>query len=336
MSSILVTGGAGFIGSHTCVCLLKKGHDVIVVDNLSNSQIEVVEAIEKIADRKIRFYEGDVTDRPSLEHVFKDNSIDAVIHFAGLKAVKESIEKPLLYYSNNIVSTLMLCQVMQAFSCKTFVYSSSATVYGLENISPMHEEMAVSAINPYGQSKLMQEQILRDLAISDPDWRIMVLRYFNPVGAHESGLIGENPNGIPNNLMPYICNVALGKAEYLNIFGNDYDTSDGTGIRDYIHVMDLAEGHVLALDYVSQHEGIDIINLGTGRGTSVLELLKAFEDATGKSIPKKFVSRRDGDIPSCYADVKKAEKILKWTPLRSLSDMCKDSWRFSLNSQLNK
>lgn len=329
MRSILITGGSGFIGSHTCVCLLEKGYDVIVIDNLSNSKIEIVEAIERISGKKIKFYQGDVMDRSFLEKIFAHNSIDAVIHFAGLKAVKESIEKPLLYYFNNIASTLTLCQIMQTFGCKTIVFSSSAAVYGLENSSPMHEDMPVAAINPYGQSKLMQEQILKDLYAADPEWSIMLLRYFNPVGAHESGLIGESPAGIPNNLMPYICNVALGKAEYLNIFGNDYDTPDGTAIRDYIHVMDLAEGHVGALAYVFEHKGIEVVNLGTGQGTSVLEIVQAFEETSGQSIPRRFASRRAGDIPSCYADVQKAKKFLNWTAVRNIADMCRDSWRFS-------
>ncbi|MGI6225838.1 MAG: UDP-glucose 4-epimerase GalE [Peptococcales bacterium] len=324
--NILVTGGAGYIGSHTCVALLEAGHNVVVADNLCNSKAEVLEQVEKITDKSITFYQVDVTCESSVDKIFATHHFDGVIHFAGLKAVGESVEKPLAYYYNNIVSTMVLCKIMQKYGVKRFVFSSSATVYG-ENVAPFVETMPLlPTTNPYGETKAMSERILMDIVKANPDWSVALLRYFNPVGAHESGLIGEAPNGIPNNLMPYITQVAKGKLPKLRIFGDDYPTPDGTGVRDYIHVCDLAEGHVVALDKLTP--GTHIYNLGTGRGVSVLELVHAFEEANGLKVPYEIVERRPGDIAVCYADPSKAEKELGWRAKRSIVEMCRDAWRF--------
>lgn len=330
--SILITGGTGYIGSHTCVELLDAGYDVVVVDNLSNSKIEVKRRIEEITGRSFKFYELDILDREGLEEVFSKNSIEAVIHFAGLKAVGESVEEPLRYYHNNITGTLVLCEVMQRHGVKSMVFSSSATVYGMNNKSPLTEDLPLSATNPYGWTKLMIEQILSDIFVSDDEWSISLLRYFNPIGAHESGRIGEDPNGIPNNLMPYITQVAVGKRERLNIFGDDYDTHDGTGVRDYIHVVDLAKGHIKALEKVLGSTGVDIYNLGTGVGYSVLDVVEAFEKATGEKIPYVITDRRPGDIATCYADPTKAYRELGWKAERDIEDMCRDAWRWQVNN----
>lgn len=326
---ILVTGGAGYIGSHTCIALLEAGHSVIIVDNLSNSKKETVEKIMDITDKEVTFYEYDVTDSEVVELLFKNYKIDGVIHFAGLKAVGESVEKPLEYYYNNIVSTMVLTKACQKYGVNRIVFSSSATVYG-DNTVPFVETMELlPTTNPYGETKAMSERILTDIAKANPEFSVALLRYFNPVGAHESGLIGEAPNGIPNNLMPYVTQVAKGKLEKLRVFGNDYLTTDGTGIRDYIHVLDLAEGHVTALDNLK--EGVHVYNLGTGKGTSVLELVKAFEEANGIEIPYEIVDRRPGDIASCYADASKAKRELGWTAKRDIIAMCRDAWRFEKN-----
>lgn len=327
--NILVTGGAGYIGSHTCVALLEAGHTVIVADNLCNSNAETLERVNQMTNKEITFYQIDVTDEKSLDIVFSNHSIDGIIHFAGLKAVSESVEKPLAYYYNNTVSTMVLAKICQKYGVKRFVFSSSATVYG-ENDVPFVETMELlPAINPYGETKVISEKILTDVAKANPCWSVALLRYFNPVGAHESGLIGEAPNGIPNNLMPYITQVVKGKLKKLRIFGNDYSTLDGTGVRDYIHVMDLAEGHVAALDNLT--EGVHIYNLGTGQGTSVLQLVKAFKEVNGIEIPYEIVARRPGDIAESYADASKAERELGWTTKRDLVDMCRDAWRFERN-----
>ncbi|AUD14480.1 MULTISPECIES: UDP-glucose 4-epimerase GalE [unclassified Planococcus (in: firmicutes)] len=324
--NILVTGGAGYIGSHTCVALLDAGHSVIIADNLSNSKKETIKTISKITSKEVLFYEIDVTNEKLVEEVFISHDIDGVIHFAGYKAVGESVMKPFEYYHNNLVSTMVLANACQKFQIKKFVFSSSATVYG-ENSVPFIETMnLLPTTNPYGETKAMSERILSDIANANPSISLSILRYFNPVGAHESGLIGESPNGIPNNLMPYITQVAKGKLEKLWIFGNDYKTIDGTGIRDYIHVVDLANGHVAALE--NQTAGINVYNLGTGKGTSVLELVNAFEKANNISVPYEITNRRSGDIASCYADVSKAEKELGWRALRDIIIMCRDSWRF--------
>lgn len=332
MAKILLTGGAGYIGSHTAVELLSAGHEVVIADNFSNSKPEVLKRIKEIAQREFVFYEVDLLDEAALETVFAAHSFDAVIHFAGLKAVGESVNIPLKYYKNNIMSTLNLCEAMGRHQLKKLVFSSSATVYGLHNVSPLMEEMPLSATNPYGQTKLMIEQMLTDLQVSDPEWGIVFLRYFNPIGAHHSGKIGEDPNGIPNNLMPYLTQVASGKRETLNIFGNDYDTIDGTGVRDYIHVVDLALGHVQAVEAVLKTKGIEAINLGTGQGYSVLEVVKSFEKATGVSVPYQMTARRAGDIATCYADASKAKKVLGWQATRSLEDMCRSSWNWQKNN----
>jgi UDP-glucose 4-epimerase len=324
--NILVAGGAGYIGSHTCVALLEAGHNVIVVDNLCNSKAESLQKVKQITNKKITFYQVDVTDEKAIDTIFSNHEIDGVFHFAGLKAVGESVEKPTAYYFNNIVSTMILAKACLKFGVNKFVFSSSATVYG-DNKIPFVETMELlPTTNPYGETKAMSERILTDIAKANPTFSVSLLRYFNPVGAHESGLIGEAPNGIPNNLMPYITQVAKGKREKLRVFGNDYPTVDGTGVRDYIHVMDLAEGHVAALDNLT--EGVHIYNLGTGRGTSVLELVKAFEEANGIEIPYEIVDRRPGDIAECYADVSKAKRELGWTAKRDLIAMCRDAWRF--------
>jgi UDP-glucose 4-epimerase len=326
---ILVAGGAGYIGSHTCVSLLEKGNSLIVADNLCNSKAEAVGRISQVSGKDIIFYQVDVTDEAAVDKIFADQGIDGVIHFAGLKAVGESVEKPLEYYYNNTVSTIVLAKKCREYGVKRFVFSSSATVYG-ENKVPFVETMPLMpAANPYGETKVISERILSDLASVYPGFSVALLRYFNPVGAHESGLIGEEPRGIPNNLMPYVVQVAGGKLDKLNIFGNDYPTVDGTGVRDYIHVMDLAEGHGAALDRL--RPGVGIYNLGTGRGTSVLELLKAFEEATGIRVAYQFAERRPGDIAECYADVAKAEKELGWKAKRGLLEMCRDAWRFEKN-----
>lgn len=326
---ILVTGGAGYIGSHTSIELLQAGHEVIIVDNLVNSKEEAVRRIEKITGRKVKFCKIDLVDRPALEAVFQDNQIDAVIHFAALKAVGESVEKPLEYYHNNLTGTIQLCQVMQAHGVKNLVFSSSATVYGEANQPPLREDMPRgTATNPYGWTKLMMEQILEDLQKAHPEWNIAVLRYFNPVGAHESGLIGEDPNGIPNNLLPYVSRVAVGKYDKLNVFGEDYPTRDGTPVRDYIHVVDLAVGHLRALEKLAEKPGYAIYNLGTGQGNTVLEVVHAFEKACGKPIPYQVVGRRPGDLPVSYADPSKAERELDWKAKRNLDEMCVDVWRW--------
>ena len=324
---ILVTGGAGYIAAHTDVVLLEAGHDVVAVDNFVNSSYESIEKVEKITSRKVKFYEGDVCDKAVLEKIFTENKIDAVIHFAGLKAVGESCHKPLLYYRNNLMSTLSLLETMTKYGVRKFVFSSSATVYGTPERLPIDEGCRLSTTNPYGATKLMIENILRDVYAADNSWHILLLRYFNPVGAHESGLIGEDPKGIPNNLMPYVAKVAHGELPFLNVFGGDYDTPDGTGVRDYIHVMDLAEGHLAALKNIDKY-GVDAVNLGTGVGYSVLDMVKAFEKASGRPVPYKIVARRPGDIATCYASAEKAKKELGWSAKRNLEDMCRDLWNF--------
>lgn len=328
MKQILVTGGTGFIGSHTTLELINSGYQVVVMDNLRNSKIESLKRVEKMTGKEIPFHKVDLLDKSSLESLFTDYSFDAVIHFAGLKAVGESVENPLLYYRNNMAGTVTLCEVMQQFGVKNMVFSSSATVYGDPETSPIPEDSPVSAANPYGRTKLTIEYILKDLHRSDNDWNISLLRYFNPVGAHESGLIGEDPTGIPNNLMPYITQVAVGKLEKLKIFGSDYKTHDGTGVRDYIHVMDLAAGHIKALENLSSDPGIDAFNLGTGKGSSVLDVVHAFEKANSVEIPYELVPRRPGDAAICFADPTKAEKELSWKTERNLEDMCRDAWNW--------
>ncbi|AGL48172.1 UDP-glucose 4-epimerase GalE [Streptococcus suis] len=326
--SILVTGGAGYIGSHTVVELLKLGKEVVIVDNLSNSSILVLDRIETITGKRPTFYELDVADKEALRQVFENENIEATIHFAGYKAVGESVAKPIMYYENNIMSTLALVEVMTEFSVKKIVFSSSATVYGLNNPSPLVETMPTSATNPYGYTKVMLEQILRDVEVADKEWSIALLRYFNPIGAHESGLIGEDPAGIPNNLMPFIAQVAVGKREELSVFGNDYDTVDGTGVRDYIHVIDLALGHIKALEKISTTAGVHTYNLGSGQGTSVLELVQAFEKVNGVPVPYKIVDRRPGDVATCYANADKALAELNWKTEKTIEDMCRDTWNW--------
>lgn len=327
--AILITGGAGYIGSHTCVELLKAGKEIVVADNFSNSKPEALKRIRRITGKDFKFYEVDLLDRVGVERVFQQNTIDAVIHFAGLKAVGESCSIPLRYYHNNITGTLILCEIMSAHNCKKIVFSSSATVYGMHNTVPFREDMPLSATNPYGATKLFIERILADLQKADPEWGVCLLRYFNPIGAHESGLLGEDPNGIPNNLLPYIAQVATGKLKELSVYGNDYDTPDGTGVRDYIHVVDLAQGHLKALDFIRNRTGVEAVNLGTGAGYSVLEVLHAFEKACGKALPYRMAARRPGDIATCYADTRKAKDLLGWTARKSLEEMCADSWNFS-------
>ncbi|MGC6553751.1 UDP-glucose 4-epimerase GalE [Streptococcus sp. VTCC 12905] len=326
--SILVTGGAGYIGSHTVVELIKLGKEVVIVDNLSNSSILVLDRIEEITGKRPTFYELDVADKAALRSVFEKESIEAAIHFAGYKAVGESVEKPVMYYENNIMSTLALVEVMAEFGVKKIVFSSSATVYGLNNPSPLVENMLTSATNPYGYTKVMLEQILRDLEVSDKEWSVALLRYFNPIGAHESGLIGEDPAGIPNNLMPFIAQVAVGKRAELSVFGNDYDTVDGTGVRDYIHVVDLALGHIKALEKISDTTGVYTYNLGSGQGTSVLELVQAFEKVNGVKVPYKIVDHRPGDVATCYANADKALAELNWKTEKTIEDMCRDTWNW--------
>ena len=319
----------GYIGSHTCVELIQAGKEVIILDNLSNSKEEVLNRIESITGVRPKFYYADLLDRVAVEKVFEENSIDAVIHFAGLKAVGESVQQPLRYYYNNITGTLVLLQVMEKFGCKKLVFSSSATVYGTNPNVPFREDYPLSTTNPYGATKLMIEDILRDQVKANPDWSVALLRYFNPIGAHESGLLGEDPNGIPNNLLPYVAQVAIGKLEKLHVFGNDYDTVDGTGVRDYIHVVDLAKGHLLALDYLDGHTGAEPFNLGTGTGYSVLQVVNAFEKASGRKVPYCIDPRRPGDIATCYADATKALQVLGWKAQRGIEEMCRDSWNFT-------
>lgn len=325
---ILVTGGAGYIGSHTCLELLNEGYDVVVVDNLSNSKSESLKRVNQLAGKSIEFYQVDLLDHESLDDVFSKTAIDAVIHFAGLKAVGESVSIPLKYYHNNVTGTLTLCAVMAEHGVKNLVFSSSATVYGDPHKVPITEDFPLSATNPYGRTKLMIEEILRDLHRADESWNVILLRYFNPVGAHSSGLIGEDPNGIPNNLLPYISQVAVGKLTSLSVFGNDYPTPDGTGVRDYIHVVDLSVGHLRALERLTSNPGIEAFNLGTGQGCSVLEMVTAFENASGRQIPYEIVGRRPGDIAVCYADPSLAKKELNWSAIRGIEEMCADSWRW--------
>ncbi|MBP3327881.1 MAG: UDP-glucose 4-epimerase GalE [Clostridia bacterium] len=331
--SILVTGGAGFIGSHTCVELLNAGFEVVIVDNFYNSQPESLNRIKKITGKDFKFYEVDIRDKAGLDKVFSENKIDAVIHFAGLKAVGESCQKPLEYYENNIGGTVTLCEAMRDAGCKKIVFSSSATVYGSDNVSPLTENMKIGGTtNPYGTTKYMIELILQDLYASDNEWSVVILRYFNPIGAHESGMIGENPNGIPNNLMPYITQVAIGKLPQLSVFGDDYDTHDGTGVRDYIHVVDLALGHIKAVEKALNSNEINAYNLGTGTGYSVLDIVKAFEKASGQTVNYKIVDRRPGDLATCYSDPSKALNELGWKAERDLNKMCEDSWRWQKNN----
>jgi len=326
--SILVTGGAGYIGSHTCIEMLNAGYDVVVIDNLVNSNKEALRRVEEIAGKKVKFYENDVRDADALRQIFTENKIEAVIHFAGLKAVGESVAKPIMYYTNNLESTLTLIEVMTEFGVKKIVFSSSATVYGVATEMPLKEGMPTGAINPYGRTKLFIEEILRDLYVADSEWSIALLRYFNPIGAHKSGKIGEDPKGIPNNLMPYISQVAVGKLEKLHVFGNDYNTVDGTGVRDYIHVVDLAVGHVKAVEWALGNIGCEAINLGTGNGTSVLQLRDAFVKASGADVPYVIDPRRPGDPDEVYANAEKAEKMLGWKAERGVEEMCIDTWRW--------
>ena len=330
--AVLVTGGAGYIGSHTVVELLNANYEVIIVDNYSNSKPEVLNRIKTITGKDFTFYEADLLDKEALEEIFEKETIDSVIHFAGYKAVGESVAKPVEYYHNNITGTLILLEVMKKYGVKNIVFSSSATVYGMNNPSPLTEDLPTSATNPYGYTKVMIEQILRDVHVSDEEWNIALLRYFNPIGAHESGLIGEDPSGIPNNLMPYITQVAVGKLPELSIFGNDYDTEDGTGVRDYIHVVDLALGHLKALESFSEYKGVGTYNLGTGIGYSVLDLVKNFQRANDIVIPHKIVDRRPGDVATCYSDATRAKEILGWTAEKDLEDMCRDSWKWQSNN----
>ncbi|HIW85684.1 MAG TPA: UDP-glucose 4-epimerase GalE [Candidatus Eubacterium faecipullorum] len=327
--AVLVTGGAGYIGSHTCVELLNAGKDVVIVDNFYNCKRSSLDRIRALVKKDFKFYECDIRDKKGLDEVFKKEQIDSVIHFAGLKAVGESVHKPLEYFDNNVNGTLVLLEVMRENGCKKIVFSSSATVYGMNNVSPLTEDMEVGGVtNPYGRTKYMIECILKDLYVSDDTWSICLLRYFNPIGAHKSGTMGEDPNGIPNNLMPYITQVAIGKREFLNVWGDDYDTPDGTGVRDYIHVVDLALGHIKAVEKVEGCNGLFIYNLGTGKGYSVLDVVKAFEKASGVEIPYKIGPRRDGDIATCYSDPSKAFKELGWKAERDIEEMCEDSWRW--------
>ena len=330
--SILVTGGAGFIGSHTVVELLEENEDIIIVDNFINSKPDVLDKIKEITKKDFKFYEVDMLNEEKMEEIFKENNIEAVIHFAGLKAVGESVEKPIEYYHNNITGTLVLLKLMKKYNCKKIIFSSSATVYGTPKEVPIKEDFPLSTTNPYGSTKLMIEQILRDVCVADKEFCAILLRYFNPIGAHKSGLLGENPTGIPNNLMPYINQVALGKLDHLNVFGNDYPTVDGTGVRDYIHVVDLAKGHVKALAKAREITGAEAYNLGTGRGYSVLEIVKAFENSNNITVKYEITARRPGDIAECYADPTKAKEELGWTANKTLDEMCKDSWNFTKKS----
>ena len=333
MAKILITGGAGYIGSHTAVELLNEGYEVVVYDNLYNSSEESIKRVEELTGKTVKFYEGDILDADFLKTMFEMEKIDAVIHCAALKAVGESVRKPLEYYQNNITGTLTLLGVMREVGVKNIVFSSSATVYGDPAMIPITEECPKGhCTNPYGWTKSMMEQIMSDLQKSDPEWNVVLLRYFNPVGAHKSGRIGEDPKGIPNNLMPYISQVAVGKLEKLGVFGNDYNTHDGTGVRDYIHVVDLAVGHVKAIDYILTNPGLDVINLGTGTGYSVLDMVKAFSKAIGRELPYEIKPRRAGDIDMCYADPAKAERVLGWKATHTLDEMCEDSWRWQSNN----
>ncbi len=327
--SILITGGCGYIGSHTCIELLSSGHDIVVLDNFYNSDIEALNRVKELSGKDFPFYECDIRDAEGLRRIFRENKIDVVIHFAGLKAVGESVEKPLEYFDNNVNGTLVLCSVMREFGCKRMVFSSSATVYGMNNPSPLNETMEVGAVtNPYGRTKFMIECILQDLCVSDPDWSVVLLRYFNPIGAHKSGRIGEDPSGIPNNLMPYVTQVAVGKREKLSVFGGDYDTHDGTGVRDYIHVVDLARGHVCAVNYALKTTGVEAVNLGTGTGYSVLDLVNTFKKVNDIDVPYAIVDRRPGDIATCYSNPAKAKELLGWEAEYGLEDMCRDAWRW--------
>ena len=332
--NILVTGGCGYIGSHTCCELLNKGHNVIIIDNLSNSKKEVVNYIKEITGRDVTLYIGDVCDKDLLRKIFNENKIDSVIHFAGYKAVGESVKLPLKYYRNNLDSTLSLCEVMSEFDCKNLVFSSSATVYGIPKKLPIKEDFPLSTTNPYGTTKLMIERILKDLYTSDNTWHIALLRYFNPIGAHSSGLLGEDPNGIPNNLMPYIVKVATGELECLSIFGDDYDTKDGTGVRDYIHVVYLALGHIAAIEKIDKEPGVYTYNLGTGVGYSVLELVKTFSKVNNIIVNYKIAPRRPGDIAECYADTTKASDELHWHATKTIEDMCRDSYNFAIKNKI--
>ncbi len=331
--AILITGGCGYIGSHTCIEMLKAGYDIVVVDNYYNSKPEALARVKELAGKDFPFYNCDIRDEEGLRAVFSAHSIDAVIHFAGLKAVGESVEKPLEYYDNNVNGTLVLYRVMKEFDCKRIIFSSSATVYGGDNPSPLQEDMPTGAVtNPYGRTKYVIEEILKDICVSDPAFSAVLLRYFNPVGAHESGRIGEDPNGIPNNLMPYLLQVAIGKREKLSVFGNDYDTPDGTGVRDYIHVVDLARGHVKAVAYALEHTGAQPINLGTGVGYSVLDMVNTFEKVNGVPVPHVITARRPGDVATCYSNPAKAAALLGWKAEMTLEDMCRDSWRWQSNN----
>ena len=327
--AVLVTGGAGYIGSHVSVELLEAGKNIVIIDNFSNSSPEVLDKIKEITGKDFKFYELNMLDEEKMEQVFKENEIDSVIHLAGLKAVGESVQKPIEYYHNNLSSTLILLKLMKKYNCKKIVFSSSATVYGMPKEVPIKEDAPLSTTNPYGTTKLMIEKILKDVNTADSSFRIILLRYFNPIGAHESGKIGEKPDGIPNNLMPYITSVATGKLECLSVFGNDYPTHDGTGVRDYIHVVDLAKGHLKALEKIENESGLFIYNLGTGKGYSVLDLVKTFEKVNNVKINYKIVARRPGDIATCYADATKAKKELNWEASKNLEDMCRDSWNFA-------
>ena len=327
--NVLVTGGAGYIGSHTCVELLESGYGVVVIDNLCNSNPKSLERVKELTGKDFKFYEGDVRDEALLTKIFAENEIGCVIHFAGLKAVGESVSMPWEYYDNNLNSTLVLTKVMKKVGMKNLIFSSSATVYTADNEMPLRENSRTGGCtNPYGWTKYMTEQILSGMAFADPEWSIVLLRYFNPIGAHKSGRIGEDPRGIPNNLMPYITQVAVGRREFLSVFGNDYDTHDGTGVRDYIHVVDLSKGHVAAVKYANEHKGCEVFNLGTGTGYSVLDMVNTFQEVNNVPVPHKIVDRRPGDIATCYADPAKSRELLGWTAEKTLADMCQDSWRW--------
>lgn len=328
MGEILVTGGAGFIGTHTCISLLQAGYSVVILDNLCNAKLESILKLQAVVGKTIPFYRMDLRNLEGLRQIFRMHHIDAVLHFAGLKAVGESVQQPLRYYQNNVSGTMQLLRVMEEFSCRTLIFSSSATVYGTQHTAPYREEMSLSTNNPYGQTKIIIEQLLQSMCHANADWHITALRYFNPIGAHESGLLGEHPHGTPSNIVPYLALVASGDLPRLYVYGSDYDTPDGTGVRDYVHVMDLAEGHVSALQYSLQHSGFSVFNLGTGTGCSVLELVRIYETVCGKPIPIEITDRRTGDVAVSYADVTKARDVLGWTAKRSLTEMCADSWRF--------
>ena len=334
--AVLVTGGAGYIGSHTCVELLNEGEEIVILDNFVNSKPEALDRIREITGKDFKFYEVDLLDEEGVDRVFAENNIDSVIHFAGLKAVGESVQKPILYYYNNLTGTLILCKVMEKYGVKKLVFSSSATVYGSPKSVPIREDFPLSTTNPYGATKLMIEGILRDLHVADDSWSVALLRYFNPIGAHKSGLIGEDPNGIPNNLLPYIARVAAGQLECLSVFGSDYPTVDGTGVRDYIHVVDLAKGHLKALAKVRKDTGVDAYNLGTGHGYSVLQMVAAFEKASGRKVNYKLTDRRPGDIAECYADPTKAKEVLGWEATMGIDEMCADSWNFTVKTAEKK